>query len=87
MPKYDKRLVHKVDNSVNLKIKLRKVTMKIDTCPDVNLLDEVTFDKLKEAIHLKPTNIKLYGYHSNVPLTLLGKFSDVLEAKNKLVVA
>ena len=74
-------------NKVKLKIRNKKLQVKIDTCSDVNIIDEVTFELIKDVVNLKKTNIKLFGYNSKIPLKTLGKFREVVESKKKMVVA
>ena len=61
--------------------------MKIDTCSDVNIIDEITFTKLKDVIKLEKTNIKLYGYNASSPLKIIGKFRETIESKHRLTSA
>ena len=70
-----------------MKIKNRVVRMKIDTGADVNILDEQTYKIIKDVVQLKKPGIKLHGYSSEEPLRTIGKFKDVVETKNKIVVA
>ena len=73
--------IKKVDTVVNLKIQNRSIKMKIDTVSDVNIIDQPSFEKLKDSLILKKTNIDLRGYNSTVPLKVLGKFCEVIESK------
>ena len=68
------------------------ITVKVDDIPlqvqinsgaDVNIIDEDSFDKLKEHVVLKSTRAKLFAYNSTVPLPLLGKFTAVVSTKKR----
>ena len=49
----------------------------------MNIIDEDSFDKLKEHVALKSTRAKLFAYNSTVPLPLLGKFTAVVSTKKR----
>ena len=73
--------------TVKLKIQNRSIKMKIDTGSDVNILDEHGYQKIKDVVNLKKTKIKLHGYNSSSPLTTIGKITETVESKRKLVAA
>ena len=77
--------VKKVDTTVSLKIKNRSIRMKIDTGSDVNIIDQPSFEIFKHSVKLKKTDINLRGYNSKFPLKVLGKFSEVVESRSKVI--
>ena len=76
-----------INTCVNIKIKGVNIKAKIDTCSDVNIIDEITFIKLRNYTKLEKGKIKLYGYNSKTPIKLLGKFTETVQTKKKLTVA
>ena len=61
--------------------------MNVDTCSDVNIVDEGSFQKLQHLVKLRKANIKLFGYNSRTPLKTLGRFSEMVESRNKMTLA
>ena len=59
------------------------MTYQIDSGADVNIIDEDSFDKLKEHVVLKSTRAKLFAYNSTVPLPLLDKFTAVVSTMKR----
>ena len=49
----------------------------------MNIIDEDSFDKLKEHVMLKSTRAKLFAFNSTVPLPLLGKFTAAVSTKKR----
>lgn len=55
------------------------VNFMIDSGSSVNILDAVTFGKLKTKYKLQNSSMKVYTYGSNKPMKMLGKFkADVI---------
>ena len=54
-----------------------------DSGPSINILDETEYHKLPNCPKLERSNEKISGYHSKVPLRVLGKFSTTLETEAK----
>ena len=52
----------------------------------VNILDEVSFAKLRTKPRLRKTNEKIYPYGSNKPLPLVGKCDYEVETEEKFSV-
>ena len=83
----DKASINKIETGIKLKIKNRTIKMKIDTGTDENIIDQLSYEKLKDYVKLKKTGISLRGYNSKMPLNVLGKFSEIVETKSKLMLA
>ena len=79
----ERLMINKINTAINVRIKNAVIKMRIDTCSDVNIIDEVSFNKIINNVKLKKTSIKLYGYNSNTAIKLLGKFTEAIESKNK----
>ena len=58
--------------------------MMIDSGASVNLLDEITFARIKSHgdESLKPTQSKIYSYGSKTPLPLLGTLTATVKSSN-----
>jgi len=56
--------------------------MVIDSGASVNLLDEITFARIKSHGNesLRPTQAKIYSYGSESPLPLLGTFNATVKS-------
>jgi len=56
--------------------------MMIDSGASVNLLDEITFARIKSHGNesLRPTQTKIYAYGSETPLPLLGTFNATVKS-------
>ncbi|PFX12422.1 Uncharacterized protein K02A2.6 [Stylophora pistillata] len=50
-----------------------------DSGASINILDEKEYRRLPNCTKLEPSNVKIYGYQSKVPLGVLGKFSTTHE--------
>jgi len=59
------------------------VTIKADSRASINILDEREYHRLPNRPNLEPSNVKIYGYQSKVPLRVLGKFTTTLESEAK----
>ena len=64
----DRLEINKINTAVKVKIERINVKMRIDTCSDVNIKDEYSFNKIKNVVKLEKTNIRLYGdnYSDNI---------------------
>ena len=82
----ERHVIHKVKTAVNVKIKGMIIKMRIDTCSDVNIIDEAAFKQINHVVKLKYTNVKLYGYNSSKPINIIGKFTETIETRKKLFV-
>ena len=58
----------------SITVKGLPVTVVIDSGASTNVIDEVTYDKLKSSVSLTKPKSKLYGYRSDKPLPVLSKF-------------
>ena len=58
------------------------VDMKIDTGASVNILDELTFSRLRLKGKLQPYTNSLYAYNQESPLPTLGTFKATLKYKD-----
>lgn len=56
----------------------------IDSGASVNLLDEITFERINSHGNesLRPTNTKIYSYGSETPLPLLGTLTTTVKSSN-----
>ena len=72
-----------VGHTITVKVDDIPLQVQIDSGADVNIIDEDSFDKLKEHVVLKSTRAKLFAYNSTVPLPLLGKFTAVVSTKKR----
>ena len=57
-----------------------RIHVRVDTCSDVNVIDEFTFAKFRTAVQLKTTRLNLFAYGQTTPLHVLGKFTEVVES-------
>ena len=48
----------------------------------MNIIDEDSFDKLKEHVVLKSTRAKLFAYNPTVPLPLLARLRLLCQQRN-----
>ena len=71
---------------VKVKIAGQLVSMMVDTGASINVLDQNTFEKLKE-VELKPTKVKAYPFNSKKPVEFRGKFETLIESKSRYCVA
>ena len=58
----------------------------IDTGASINVIDQETFLRMKDA-HLLETRAKAFPYNSSKPVTFKGKFQAVVETKKRYAVA
>lgn len=67
-----------------LQINGKSVEMMIDSGASVNLLDEITFERINSHGNesLRPTNTKIYSYGSETPLPLLGTLTTTVKSSN-----
>ena len=74
---------------VTVKINDIPITMIVDTGASLDIIDEVTFNKLEQKAHIQLgcTSTKLFAYGSHEQLPLLGKFTTVVETSRKLTPA
>ena len=67
-----------------------KVQMAIDSGASANNIDEGIFRKIqersKETLRLEKSKVKLYGYASDMPIPVAGKFNALVET-SKIVVS
>jgi len=66
-----------------IKVHGTPVTIMADSGASINILDEKEYHKLPNRPNLEPSNVNIYGYQSNVPLRVLGKFTTTLESEAK----
>ena len=71
---------------VKVKIAGQLVSMMVDTGASINVLDQNTFEKLKE-VELKTTKVKAYPFNSKKPVEFRGKFETLIESKSRYCVA
>ena len=68
-----------------------KVMFSVDSGSSVNLIDEERFrlinKRSKTKLKLKKSKVKLFGYASKQPITVLGSFDAVLEVNEKYLPA
>ena len=76
----------KPQTSVNVQILGHKFPIMIDTRANINVIDQVTFKKMRN-VHLKPTRTKVYTYDSEKPIKILGMFEATIETKKRITVA
>jgi hypothetical protein len=69
---------------VEVTIDNAKVKLMIDSGASVNILDEQAYYAIKPAPKLQRDKIKIYPYGSQTPLSVLGKFTGVIESKRKM---
>ena len=67
-----------------LQINEKAVKIMIDSAASVNLLDEMTFQRIDSSgnENLKPTHTKIYSYGGETPLLLLGFFTATMQSSN-----
>jgi len=65
-----------------LQVNGKSEEMMIDSGASVNLLDEITFARIKSHGNesLRPTQTKIYSYGSETPLPLLGTFNATVKS-------
>ena len=61
------------------------VDVIVDSGASVNIVDDVSYEKLKHKCELRPSNAKVYPYGSTTPLPLRGKFIAAVHSKMKTV--
>ena len=66
-----------------IKVHDTPITVMADSGASINILDEKEYHKLPNCPRLEPSRVKIYGYQSNVPLRVLGKFRAMLESKTR----
>ena len=71
---------------VNLKVCGHLFKATIDTGATINVIDQGTFSKFKDA-ELKSTKIKAFSYNSTKPVEFLGKFDATIETRKRLTLA
>lgn len=59
------------------------VTVMADSGASINILDEKEYRRLHNCPKLEPGSVKIYGYQSKVPLSVLGKFLTKLGSETK----
>ena len=88
-----KGTVKQVQEKTMVKTKLKdvKVMFSVDSGSSVNLIDEERFslinERSKTKLKLKKSKVKLFGYASKQPITVLGSFDAVLEVNEKYLPA
>ena len=72
-----------------LQINGKEVEMLIDSGASVNLLDEMTFQRIDSSgnENLKRTHTKIYSYGCETPLPLLGTFTATVKSRNASISA
>ena len=60
---------------VTVKVGNHPVHFQVDSGAHVNVMDELTFSRIKSRVRLVKCNTRLYAYGSKTPLRLLGKFT------------
>ena len=72
---------------VKTKLNYVKVMFSVDSGSSVNLIDKEKFrlinERSKTKLKLKKSKVKLFGYASKQPITVLGSFDAVLEVNEK----
>ena len=66
-----------------IKVHGTPVTIMADSGASINILDETEYGRLPNRPNLEPSNVKIYGYQSKVPLRVLGIFTTALESETK----
>lgn len=66
-----------------IKVHDMPVTIMADSGASINILDEKEYRRLPNCLKREPSSVKIYGYQSKVPLSVLGKFSTTLESETK----
>ena len=61
------------------------VTFNMDTGSQVDLMDEMTFKKLRNKPSLSSCNTVLFGYNSNIPIKVLGEFKVRVKYKDQFI--
>ena len=51
-----------------------KINFTIDTGASVNIVDEETFNSLKEKQNLRKSSVRLLAYGSKTPISIIGEF-------------
>ena len=74
------------NNMANVIIKGHNFKILIDTGASINVIDETTHAKMKNA-QLRATKTKVFPYHGDSPVKLLGCFQAIIETKRKYAVA
>ena len=69
-----------------VKVNGTSINVMADTGASVNILDEVTFGKLRTKAKLSRTKKKIFPFGSNKPLPLVGKCSCEVETEKKFSV-
>ena len=65
-------------SSVNLEINGILMSLKIDTCATINILDEAGYYSLKPLPKLMPYNNPTYAYNLDNPLETMGQFQATI---------
>ena len=79
--------IGKCGKKVNLQIKGRYIKLRIDTCSDVNIVDEKSFAVIRDTVKLKKSSLNLYAYGQATPLKVFGYFTEVIEFESGLCLA
>ena len=79
-------LSHGKAPKVNVKTCQHSFKATVDTGASINVIDQNTFAKMKEA-KLQKTNIKTFGYNSTKAVKFLGKFEETIETRRRVTVA
>jgi len=66
-----------------IKVHDTPIMIMADSGVSINILDEKEYHRLTNRPKLEPSNVKIYGYRSKVPLRVLGKFHTTLESETK----
>jgi hypothetical protein len=61
------------------------IAFLVDTGAPVNILDEVTFTKIKGKTSLEKCTIPIYGYGATQPLKIMGQFSSTVKYKDSCI--
>ena len=63
------------------------VQMVVDTGASVNIIDELTFQKLGQPLPLQKCKTRIFAYGASDKVPIIGKFEATLETKTKFTVA
>ena len=58
----NKRTRQEDETIADVDIKGRHIKVRVDTCSDVNVIDELTFENFKALVQLKNTKLNLFAY-------------------------
>ena len=63
------------------------IRMLVDSGSSINVIDEPTFDKIKQKVALRRADTRVFAYGSSKTLQIVGKFEATIENKTKIDVA